>query len=103
MAEMVGMADRQNGQMVGMVKWQDGWNGRMAVMVGMADGRNGQMVGMVEWQKWLHTYYLRYTPMIPIAEWRNGTRMVGMVGIVGMVEMVRMAGMVDGMVNRIVK
>jgi hypothetical protein len=57
------MADR-------MVKWQTEWqnsgNG----------GRNGQMVGMVEWQewrtewsngrqKWLHTYYLWYTPTTP--------------------------------------
>ncbi len=27
-------------------------------MAGIADG-------MVEWQKWLHTYYLRYTPTTP--------------------------------------
>jgi hypothetical protein len=31
-------------------------NGGNGWMAGMADG-------MVEWQKWLHTYYLRYTPM----------------------------------------
>ncbi len=75
MAVMAGMAERQkewqNGRIAdGMVKWQtewqNSWNG----------GRNGQMVGMVEWrewrtewsngrQKWLHTYYIWYTPTTP--------------------------------------
>ncbi len=72
---MAGVDERQkewqNGRMADvMVEWQTEWqnsgNG----------GWNGQMVGMVKWQEWrtewsngrqkrLHTYYLWYTPTTP--------------------------------------
>ncbi len=87
--------------MAGMVEQQTEWRNRMAD--GMVEWRewqewhNGRKNGrMAEWQKWLHTYYLWYTPTtIPkttttlfnllyykiewrhggIAEWRNNNRM----------------------------
>ena len=87
---MAGMAEQQtewrNRMADGMVEWRE-WR----------EWRNGRKNGRIaEWQKWLHTYYLWYTPTTTpkttttpfnllyykiewrnggISEWRNGNRM----------------------------
>jgi hypothetical protein len=53
------MAERHvewwNGRLAGMVEWQEWREWR--------EWRNGRKNGrMAEWQKWIHTYYLWYTP-----------------------------------------
>ena len=44
-----------NGRLAGMVEWQEWQEWR--------EWQNGRKNGRIaEWQKWLHTYYLWYTP-----------------------------------------
>jgi hypothetical protein len=62
---LVGMLEPQT-EWAEWWEWWNGWNGRNGGNCGnsgMAEWWNGGD-GMVKWQKWLHMYYLRYTPTL---------------------------------------